>query len=271
MREEKASRRKYLRDCWKYSAQHWIVATAVTLVALYGFYTDFISPIVDFPALPFNIPRLPLLWALVVFLFGILFIVLEGGYRRLQNESDALSRAEAQVTTLEADNQQLLNERAADQILLEKADDHLQSLKRQLESRSLAAEWKELSDRFARGDPNTFADWHRQTDGSERWEIRGHWKVRECESLCKLAGAMLLRSPKVLSRLSDKLLNQNDHTTRWLDFLVESKSGRLEDMMHGQDTDAEGKQIGMLYLTASLHNLDGVSARACIECAAKET
>jgi hypothetical protein len=83
--------------------------------------------------------------------------------------------------------------------------------KSQIVELSISDEWKILADKFG-----TFqrmhvrAEWYSETldnDGKpfgEQWMIRDgrkHKFASDCEALCKLAGAMLLKSPKTSMQL----------------------------------------------------------------------
>jgi hypothetical protein len=67
-------------------------------------------------------------------------------------------------------------------------------------------------------------------DGNNQYAHRG-------EALCRLAGAMLLRSP---IRLSQKVKSRSDYVSRWLYFLAE-KQGLLMQRTHGDLTIGQRK------------------------------
>ncbi|MBI3646279.1 MAG: hypothetical protein HY233_09985 [Acidobacteriales bacterium] len=139
-----------------------------------------------------------------------------------------------------------------------------------------SAEWKELAEKFERiPSKHVRATWISETlnfdgtDVGEQWYMGDDSNVtgakEECGALCKLAGAMLLKSPVISGRLSEKVRTRSDDTWRWLYFLKE-KVG-LEHLGNG-DTWAGGRHIKDQ--SGSIENLAAVSARICTECTAEE-
>lgn len=127
-----------------------------------------------------------------------------------------------------------------------------------------AADWSSLGTRFQQIPSTVRADWIGQVGGNagpvkDTWRVRGGIGERDCEALCRLAGAMLLRSPHISLRLSEIARSQTDHAWRWLYFMKENH-GAAKD--NGR-TDTTFRQ--------SIDNLGAVSARVCIECSAEET
>jgi uncharacterized membrane protein len=119
----------------------------------------------------------------------------------------------------------------------------------------IAIEWKELAKEFRQLPRRIRADWNRNRDGEESWRMFHP----ECEALCKLAGAMLARSPKVFPEPHP----ETDTLFRWLGFLKKEKN--LSDIQYGIEQ-PEGKVV----LFGSLDGVAEMSAAVCIECAAKE-
>jgi pyrimidine deaminase RibD-like protein len=134
-----------------------------------------------------------------------------------------------------------------------------------------AKDWKELSSHFKQSTHKVRADWYQTLNAEtqavmgESWSIRGNASA-ECEALCKNAGAMLLRSPRVLAKLPEKVRSQSDHVWRWLYFLRESKRTEATGVGHG--TMKDGPNTISAY--ESIEDLASVSATACMECSADE-
>jgi hypothetical protein len=82
-----------------------------------------------------------------------------------------------------------------------------------------AKEWLDLGSKFkelAVGSAGLRADWtsHINPKGVtilDDWRIAGGTTRQDCEALCKLAGAMLMRSPCVAAKLSDTVRKQTDN------------------------------------------------------------
>lgn len=134
-----------------------------------------------------------------------------------------------------------------------------------------AREWQDLADRFRAIGSDTRADWHLETNEqgvtvSDNWGLRGT-TTEDCAALCTLAGAMLLRSPKIAPQLSDTVRTQSDHVWRWLYFLKEQRSVVMSNVLHG-----DGTNFGVKYLIfgQSIDQVAAVSARICTECSAEE-
>lgn len=99
--------------------------------------------------------------------------------------------------------------------------------------------------------------------------MRDDWNnqyASQCEALCRLAGAMLLKSPKVLASLSEKVRTRSDDVFRWLYFISERKNIFTRELTSDVRVGMERKQgSGKTIPSLSTH-----SANACLECAAKE-
>jgi hypothetical protein len=95
-----------------------------------------------------------------------------------------------------------------------------------------AFEWKDLAADFRRiNNDSVRADWSRTGDGSEAWRVCGGGNHQDCESLCKLAGAMLAKSKKIFALLPENRRLQSDSLYIWLDFLKDS--GNMNRTGHG--------------------------------------
>jgi hypothetical protein len=131
-----------------------------------------------------------------------------------------------------------------------------------------ASDWKDLASRFEKQNRDARADWNKTGSGEEIWRICGG-EVAALKGLCGLAGAMLVKSPKVsVEFCPDVALREGDPVIRWLAFLKESKIGRMDDMMHAIETSDEGET--RIHLVGSMKHLSSVSSTACIYCAARE-
>lgn len=151
--------------------------------------------------------------------------------------------------------------------------DRAQSLERLFSERSkgsaiTSADWKELIGRFEKIGLDVSAQWqcNRRNNQTilENWNFSGTYQ-KPCESLCKFAGTLLAKSPKVSRTLSPSLLQQPDPAWRWLFFLKENHNAL--DQGSGLPPMSED---GTIYLHGRISNLAAVSARACTECAALE-
>jgi hypothetical protein len=127
------------------------------------------------------------------------------------------------------------------------------------------SEWQQLSNRFNALPTNIRADWQ-TLQKEELWSISGIQGRADCESVCKLAGAMLLKSPRVLVGLSDKVKTEQDNLRRWLHFLKEAKG--ISDFQYGFEQHDDGTQTPLYF--GRINDLSAVSARVCIECATVE-
>jgi hypothetical protein len=143
-------------------------------------------------------------------------------------------------------------------------------------SHSMTDQWKELAAKFSRFPPSYVrAEWLSETidwEGKpvgEQWDIRDDWKRQfadDCESLCKLAGAMLLKSPKISPHLSQRVKSRSNDAWRWLYFLTETR-GSLKITGTGETVVRGFRKANK---NGTISELAPESARACIECAAKE-
>jgi hypothetical protein len=142
--------------------------------------------------------------------------------------------------------------------------------------------WKELAARFSAISARhtdirmrVRAEWHSErldNEGKEvceTWQIRDDWRdgaAHNCEALCNLAGAMLLKSPKVSASLSRKVHTRSDDAWRWLYFLDENPGVSTVSFT---SITAVNRSIRE-YQKKTIQDIAGVSSIVCIECAAKE-
>ena len=135
---------------------------------------------------------------------------------------------------------------------------------------SMAEHWKKLAADFEvlGHDKNnyTVAHWNSEAvDTGEQWVI-GYDDHRKCEALCSLAGALLLKSPKISATLSEKVKTRSNDSWKWLYYLKENHRGfnlttRGISSARGFNVETEG---------GTIEHLPAVSASVCIECAARE-
>ena len=127
----------------------------------------------------------------------------------------------------------------------------------------VSANWRDLAKDFDGLPERIRADWNRNGEGTESWRI-AHQK---CEGLCKLAGAMLVKSPNIVTELPQSLQSESDPMFRWLSFLKEKNY--LSRIQYGVESAETGKEPKII-LFGSIENVARVSAVVCIECAAME-
>jgi pyrimidine deaminase RibD-like protein len=132
-----------------------------------------------------------------------------------------------------------------------------------------AADWKDVATRF-QNVPNdaSRADWTRTS--CEGKEVDANWRVvggaNGCEQLCTLAGAMLLKSRNICSGLPADILSQANDIWRWL-YYIKDNVWLKKRVMHGTGVDGDKHYLTLM---ESIESLANNSARACIECAARE-
>lgn len=129
-----------------------------------------------------------------------------------------------------------------------------------------ASDWERMAEklsescRFLRAD----SQWTSATR-SEDWRIAGG-NGGMCEALLRKAGAMLLKSPKVRSGLSQEVLSENDNLDRWLLHLKQRGFHKVEFPAYEELED--GTKI--THIMGGIGDLPGNSAQVCVECAAME-
>jgi hypothetical protein len=133
--------------------------------------------------------------------------------------------------------------------------------------RTKGSDWTALADRFKQLPFGITAYWSRYgRPATETWRVNSGLAGKECESLCRLAGAMLLRSPKANGSLDARIRLQPDSLYRWLYFLRQST--HLNNYMAATEVLDDGRKSTTQ--TACINDLAQVSMRACIDCAAQE-
>lgn len=123
-------------------------------------------------------------------------------------------------------------------------------------------DWIELAKSFKEIDLDIRADWHKAGNGAESWGLMGGSQRTKCKSLCALAGALLVRSPKTLATTSPNLRSQADPCWRWLFFLKEK---------YGLTCPVVGHENGDPIYGGLIESLGSKSESACLDCAANET
>lgn len=229
----------YLRDCCKSFSHNGLVVALALVWAVLSFASS-VLPYVDLPHwATINVRWLKVspLTALLVIVTLCVIVISHGGHRLYRE------------TVLAHDS--------------ETAD-----LVRQRETEAGARDWKDLSDRFKGVKTGVRADWVRNTDGSERWSIVCD-TTKECEVLCRFAGSMLARSPKLREALPAEIVSDADPLVRWFRFLQTTNAGRIGHREYGVLGNADGEERGVV-LMGSIDNLVMASSIACIECAARE-
>ncbi len=95
--------------------------------------------------------------------------------------------------------------------------------------KSVSGSWRELAKRFDEishremNRPKPYAMWGSESIGAgEKWSI-SHDETHECADLCKIAGALLLKSSKIA--LSQKIGTRTDDAWKWLYYLKENGEG----------------------------------------------
>ena len=131
-----------------------------------------------------------------------------------------------------------------------------------------SSEWKELSARFEKL-PRHVSGWQCQRKNNETihetWDFSGGADA-QVKTLCGYAGRLLMKSPAVLSELSENVTKQINPVWMWLVFLKEHAHSFKHD---GQLQSGEKGDV-TLYFMGSIHNIGDVSATVCLDCAAVE-
>lgn len=141
-----------------------------------------------------------------------------------------------------------------------------------LESRPgvTARDWSDLREQFRSvPEQHVRGEWYGDAH-TERWlAIRGASPTSNAtaQSLCELAGSMLLRSRPIARTLSAAVVAQPTAWARWLEYVKETGPDRFRldltghELINGERVQTRGGR---------LDNVPVVSADACAECAAKE-
>lgn len=130
-------------------------------------------------------------------------------------------------------------------------------------------DWLDLSSRFKITQQyEPYAQWEKSPWKDDSWKLCGT-DSRTCESLCQLAGAMLLKSPTVSKHLSEAVLSRTSPIDRWLDFVSEKTGFQKVDhdpvFVRTSDDELHCLQTGSMDFVFTR------SAQACVQCSAEET
>jgi hypothetical protein len=130
-------------------------------------------------------------------------------------------------------------------------------------------EWLDISERFQSLGSDVRLDWYQDLKGDQSWNLLGTWDdVRSSEVVCRLAGQMLMKSPRVLKGLSQSIRDEDNAETRWLRFVSEASGGVNKEMQVTQEL-PDGTQVTAY--TGMVRNINALSVRVAIACAAHET
>jgi hypothetical protein len=110
----------YFRECYQRAQHHMGVSIVMVLLSLYSITTTYGPMVAQYAAIEryvAAIPKLPIGWALVIVLLGLLFIAAEGGYRIRGADAEAHHTGVAQIekdlgNQIMAVRRELANERS---------------------------------------------------------------------------------------------------------------------------------------------------------------
>jgi hypothetical protein len=126
----------------------------------------------------------------------------------------------------------------------------------------MADKWKELGKEFQNLPGRIRAEWEHRSDVPDVWRV----PHPQCAALCKLAGAMLGKSPRVSRELPSELRSETDLIFRWLGYLKQttpvSNVVHVYEQLPGEDQ--------KLVVHGYLEHLAETSYGACMACAAAE-
>jgi hypothetical protein len=148
--------------------------------------------------------------------------------------------------------------------------DHARARVRQLEARPpiTRAEWMEMAGLFEKlQNTPVQADWNKSPE-QEFWlltAIIGH-AVPHVDTLCRRAGEMLLASPRVATKLSDRVRAQESPLYRWLQFVGEQPIATMVIV----DISASADGVPIPVEGGYIANVPLASAHVCVQCSADE-
>ena len=176
-----SSRWDYFKQCGEHARKHRGAAVVSITFAAYALVSN-LAPFVELPT--FVLPKIPLPWAAVVVLMVVLFMLIEGGYRlRNADRQEAERRLDEKLAELQS--------------TIVGKDEELQRAK----SSPTSADWKELAGEFEKSSDFVRADWQCNRKNNvttyNLWSFAGGVETKACETLCRYAGTMLLKSPHV--------------------------------------------------------------------------
>jgi hypothetical protein len=130
-----------------------------------------------------------------------------------------------------------------------------------------SADWQQLAAKFESTPEQLRGTWNRYgKPATEKWDVGGWTDGDKCRALCRLAGAMLMRSRRVCRELPEEIRNIPDPMDRWLKFLAKLKP--FDDYRSGVEPLDDGTKS--LVSVGVMNSVAQRSVAACIECAAME-
>jgi hypothetical protein len=232
---ENFDRRNHLAKCWENSQGHWVMVPIMAAAAIWGLISNY-GPLIDSPLLLLvisKIPKLPLVWALIIFLSGLVFILIEGGFRYQRKQS------------------RLFNER-------------IEGLERSIGN---AAVWHEWESRFGVLDINTMAIWSHPINEplNRHWIITGLTDgiTQGCQFRAVEAGA-ILRSSLYVKKNFPELLNEPDNCSLWCNAILQ-----LVGYERGPEGESSSTTEGRRK-SGTINNFPNASKLLCLKLAAEE-
>jgi len=131
-------------------------------------------------------------------------------------------------------------------------------------------EWKEQSQQFVQlSHTGIRADWH-DTSAGAGWRICGGDidRTRQMEVLCRLAGNLLITSPKISPTLPPHIKTEPQPSWRWLYYIKEHGTGYESELLGAHEIFDDGQERRVQ--AGSIRNLGGVSANLCLDLAGFE-
>ena len=130
--------------------------------------------------------------------------------------------------------------------------------------------WKEHSEKFSRVSRlGVRADWNDTTAGTG-WRICGGDtdSNRHMEVLCRIAGNLLLASPKVVAKISPHIKSEPDPAWRWLYYMKELGAGYEPEHLGTYEIFGDGNK--RLVQAGMIRNLGATSANQCLDLSGQE-
>ncbi len=132
---------------------------------------------------------------------------------------------------------------------------------------SRAPEWQQLADRFETCSRFVRADWQ-STKGETTWRLAGgSTECKPIETLCILAGSMLVKSLNVHAGLPGDVSAETEPFRRWLTFVKSTNAS--DSMNYAEEQDDAGNSLGFIYF-GSYGGIAHTSALLCMRCSADE-
>jgi hypothetical protein len=131
-------------------------------------------------------------------------------------------------------------------------------------------QWKEHSEKFSRASRlGIRADWHDTTAGAG-WRIFGGDvdSNRHVEVLCRIAGNLLLASPRTAAKIPPHIKAEPDPAWRWLYYIKELGAGYEPEHLGAYEIFGDGNK--RLVHAGTIRNLGATSANQCLDLSAQE-